>query len=67
MHVDFRDWLQIAYYWSRGLSNNHVEFELGVSNTTVTRWFRTFRELVMDSLLDDPQILGGEGVVVEIG
>jgi transposase-like protein len=56
----------LAYFWLAGAPTCTVELILGNSNTTVTSYFRFFRELVSFNIGEQRGQIGGPGIVVEI-
>jgi len=58
--------LELIYLWSQGFTHSEVMHELKLSNKTVTEWFMFLREACINSVMDQSQQIGGNGIEVEI-
>lgn len=58
--------LRLTYYWSIKTPSIIIMYELGISEHTVTDWKNFCREICVQICVKNPDILGGEGRVVEI-
>jgi transposase-like protein len=56
----------LAYCWLNQDGQQQAMNITGHSPNTVTTFYRHFRRLVASTLLDDDQIIGGPGIVVEV-
>lgn len=60
------DAMLIGYLWLCKSSYTTIQLMTHHSSKTITRYMNFFRELVISTLEDDDQMIGGEGVIVEI-
>jgi transposase-like protein len=65
-HLKCSDIMLIGYYWLCGCSYSSIINMTGHSPNTVTNYMNFFRELVVSTLEDDDNIIGGPGIIVEI-
>lgn len=59
----------MLYCWARSLSVTQAATETGLSQQTVSVWFRLVRQAVKDHVEEDPLFntpIGGPGSIVEI-
>jgi transposase-like protein len=56
----------LAHYWLAGTTANTCILLTGHSSTTVSAFYRHFRQLATSALREENQIIGGPGIVVEI-
>jgi ISXO2-like transposase domain len=64
--LSYIDVLQLALFWLSKCPVSSTIVLSGHSSHTVCSFFSFFRQLVGDSLLEDDQIIGGPGIIVEI-
>ena len=65
-HLKCSDVMLIGYLWLCKSSYTAIQSMTGHSSNTITGYMNFFRELVISTLEDDNQMIGGEGVIVEI-
>lgn len=65
-HLPCSDVMLIGYFWLCKANYTSITQMTGHSPKTVTSYMNFFRELVIDTLQDDNNIIGGEGIIVEI-
>ncbi|KAJ8049109.1 hypothetical protein HOLleu_01702 [Holothuria leucospilota] len=58
--------LQFTYWWSRNVSQDLMEHELGISSATCVDWCNFAREVCEEYLLRHSTPIGGPDVIVEI-
>ena len=58
--------LCITYFWIYKVDQEFVKHELSISNQTIVNWYNYCREGCVSILEKDSELIGGEGVVVEI-
>ena len=58
--------LLLALFWAQNIRNNQITRILGLSKTTVTKFFKKFRNLTSLHFQMQPIKLGGPGNIVEI-
>jgi transposase-like protein len=65
-HLKCSDIMLIGYLWVCGSSYSSIISTTGHSPNTITSYMNFFRELVISTLEDDDNIIGGDGIIVEI-
>jgi transposase-like protein len=60
------DIMRLGHLWLSGVSTTSAILLTGHSSKTVTTFYNHFRVLVSSSLSEEDQIIGGDGVIVEI-
>lgn len=60
------DTMFIAYFWLCRLNHTMIFNVTGHPPNTVVKYMRLFRELVIRTLHDDDQVIGGHRIVVEV-
>jgi transposase-like protein len=65
-HVKCNQTIMIGYLWLCKSSYTTIQMLTGHSPNTVSDYMRFFRELVVDTLEDQSQKIGGEGIIVEV-
>jgi transposase-like protein len=58
--------LHLAYCWLNHSGQKQAINETGCGSATVTRFYKHFRELVTSTLEESDQIIGGDGIEVQI-
>ncbi len=58
--------MEFLYHWLIGGTNKSIGLHSGWSRVKVQRWEQAVRDLVATVVKEDHQMIGGEGVVVEI-
>lgn len=58
--------LQIGYFWLGGSGRNEIVRFTGCADKTITTYMGYFRQLVVSSLDTDDEMVGGEGIIVEL-
>jgi hypothetical protein len=58
--------LHIARMWLAGATRNTAVKLTGHSSATITSMYKYFRQLVSSNLYEEDQVIGGEGIAVEI-
>ena len=58
--------LEISYLWIIKMKHKSIKKFTGMSPTTITRWLKTFKELVSLNLEEKHQQIGGKDIIVEI-
>lgn len=61
-----RDILRLGHLWLAGVAHTSAVVLTGHSSTTVTAYFKHFRQLVEQSLVPEDQVIGGPGIIVEV-
>ncbi len=65
--LDLGKIIKLTYYWVKSTRNDRCQFELGIgSNHTTVDWYNFCREVCSEILIEDSEIIGGPGRVVEI-
>ena len=65
-HIDCNKAMMIGYLWLCKSSYTSIRMITGHSPGTISSYMRFFREMVIDTLRDSCQKIGGKGIVVEI-
>jgi transposase-like protein len=65
-HLKCSDTMLIGYYWLCKINYTSIRHMTGHSSNTITNYMNFFRELVISTLEDDNNMIGGEGIIVEI-
>uniref|UniRef100_A0A0P4W4A6 ISXO2-like transposase domain-containing protein n=1 Tax=Scylla olivacea TaxID=85551 RepID=A0A0P4W4A6_SCYOL len=58
--------LQLAFFWSHSIQNKTCEEFTGLQNKTVIQWYQYFRNVCSHYLIQNPIMIGGPGVNVEL-
>lgn len=58
--------LRLAHFWLSGATSQVAMRQTGHGSATVTAFYRHFRDLVTSSLTIEDQIIGGDGIDVEV-
>lgn len=58
--------LQLAFFWSHNIQNKTCEEFTGLQGKTVTQWYQYFRNVCSHYLIQNPIMIGGHGVAVEL-
>jgi hypothetical protein len=64
--LECRKILQIGYYWLGGSGRHEIVRFTGCAHKTATAYIEYYRQLVISSLDDEDDMVGGEGIIVEI-
>ena len=57
---------ELIYLWSQGFTVDEIIHELGLSKKTVIEWSFFFHESCFTVVMDESQMIGGNGIEVEI-
>ena len=57
---------ELIYLWSQGFTVDETMHELGLSKKTVIEWSHFFRESCFTTVMDKSEMIGGNGIKVEI-
>ena len=57
---------ELIYLWSQAFSVDEIMHELGLSKKTVIEWSHFFRESCFTTVMDQSEMIGGNGIEVEI-
>lgn len=60
------DVLKMACMWLSGATYSVIMNQTGKASPTVTRWIRLFKRVVQLDLDDEDNMIGGEGIIVEV-
>lgn len=58
--------LKFTYWWCRDVDQMQIKHELGLSSSTAVDWDSFCREICEIFLLENSEMVGGEGIVVQI-
>lgn len=58
--------LELGYYWLCECSYSSVIKIMGLSSKTICAYYKYFRQLVASSLDQNDDIIGGDGIIVEV-
>ncbi len=58
--------LYFTYYWWHGVAPTFVAHELGYASHTLVNWGSFCREVAIDQVMTNSEMIGGKDVVVEI-
>src|SRR5690242_4479546 len=65
-HIKCNQTLMIGYLWLCKCSYSSIRILTGHSPNTVSDYMKFYRELVVDTLDDHEQKIGGDGIIVEV-
>ena len=65
-NLTLEEQLKITYWWCCELNQKQIRHELGISGNTGVDWDRYCREICEVNLLENGEMLGGEGKEVQI-
>lgn len=65
-HLPFRTLVRLAFLWSFDVPNKTTMAFTGLAKNTVIQWFQYFRDVCSHHLLQNPIMIGGPSVVVEV-
>ena len=60
------DVMLIGYLWLNKSNHTMIQKTTGFSQNTITKYIKLLRDLIIENLDDNDEIIGGRGVVVEI-
>ena len=58
--------IELVYLWANGFTNNDIQHELKLSKTALIEWSAYFRDVCLDTCIEESQPIGGPGIEVEI-
>jgi transposase-like protein len=65
-HLNCSDTMLIGYLWLCKTKHTSIIHMTGHSPNTITDYMNLFRELIIDTLEDEDDIIGGDNIIVEI-
>ncbi|HEY6534435.1 MAG TPA: hypothetical protein VIY08_01285 [Candidatus Nitrosocosmicus sp.] len=65
-HLKCSDVMLIGYYWLCNANYTMILNMSGHSSTTVSKYIKLFRQLVINMLVDNDEIIGGNNIIVEV-
>lgn len=66
-HLSLKDIVKLTYYWVHDTANFRTKYELHIgSDHTIVDWYNFCREVCVEVLIKDSELIGGPGIVVEI-
>lgn len=65
-HLTCNEMMHFAYLWLTKCTSDTIRCQTGHSTKTVTSYCKHFRQLVASTLDNDDEIIGGEGIVIQI-
>ena len=65
-HLPLRTLVRLAFLWSFDVPNKTTTSFTGLNKKTVTQWFQYFRDVCSHHLLQNPIMIGGPNVIVEV-
>ena len=57
---------ELIYLWSQGFTVDEIMHELGLSKKKVIEWSFFFHESCFTTVMDESEMIGGNGIEVEI-
>jgi ISXO2-like transposase domain len=65
-HLNCSNVMLVGYYWLCDSNYTAIQIIMGCSSNTIIKYMRLFRRLVIETLDDNDQKIGGNNVIVEI-
>ena len=65
-HLKSCDILLLGYLWICRTKFTQIEYITGFSPNTIVKFVKIFRELAINTLVDEDEIIGGNRIIVEI-
>lgn len=58
--------MRLAHLWLSGASTMTARIQTGHGKETLAAFYQHFRDLVSSSLVEEDQVIGGDGIIVEV-
>src|SRR5437870_3238085 len=64
--LDCNDILLISYFWLSRVNYTLISNMTSYSSTTIVKYIKIFRNIIINTLTEQDQIIGGKNIIVEL-